>query len=124
MDINGITADSLKAKSIKIGIINGHVAELLRACLQDAHEANENHMSSCSVKIPLTFEVPGLSFAKAQMLIYYQLIQQLESRGFRVSIDKSTNLWTISGWDTTCDTTLDTNMLELIASRCKRKIDK
>jgi len=112
-----VTADSLRKKSIKHNAIREHVNEIMKVFEQDASNAAANLKSYCSVVVPSNFDIQGITNSKAQLLIYNRLIEELESRGFTVLIDRDTHEWTIAGWEIIVDSELEKSLIETIASR-------
>lgn len=115
-----VTASTLKQKSIVSSTIKRSVGDIIKAFEQDATVACENHLGSCDIKIPTVFDVPGMTNKKAQLLIYTELVKELEDREFHVQIDRGSGIWTISGWEIKVDSNLEKQLVELIASRTVR----
>ncbi len=53
------------------------------------------------------------------MLIYVEVIKDLEDRGYHVEIDTDSGIWTITGWTIKVDSELEKDLLKVIAARTK-----
>lgn len=116
-----ITAKSLGQRAVKKNIIKGHVNEIVKAFEHDAMTAAENHLLSCTMKVPKVFDIPGMSNKKAQLCIYVALIRELEDREFKVEIDFETGEWEISGWEFDIDDVLEQELMNEIIARVKKQ---
>jgi hypothetical protein len=79
-------------------IKNRHVTEILDEIDKSIQNANACGMDSCVYNAPETFtEITNASLNRSlQLHIYFDLIKDLESRGFNVLIIKKTKQWNIS----------------------------
>jgi hypothetical protein len=65
-------------RSIGDDIINDHVADILAVIEDDINQAIDNRHVSSRTEIPTTFSIPTMTNAKAQMYIYFHVLNTLK----------------------------------------------
>lgn len=116
-----VTAASLQKKCAYTGQVKSEIYDILNAMDQDINAAAENNQSCIEFSMPANFNIAGTTNSRAQLLIYNDVIENLESRGFTVRINQSSNIWVIRGWNIIVDSKLENELMNTIASRTQRK---
>jgi hypothetical protein len=108
-------------KNIKYSQIFDEVNNNLKTIDSTIKKAIDNLQSECYVSPEKHFDIPGMSNAKAQGLIYNMLIREIESAGYEITIMDRTEsrAWRISGWDFKFDNQLENSITNVLASRCE-----
>lgn len=94
--------------------IKEHIQEILRR-IDDKIEQSYNASKNVAyIELPSTFgDVPNISNKNAQIIIYGRIIQDLEKRGFNVSLRKDSPLLTVT-WHIKIDKTHIEEMTQII----------
>lgn len=113
------TASTLRNKVSKSIEIKRHADDIIKSIISKATSAAESNQEYISLKIPVTFDVTGIKSDNAQLLIYVEIIKELEEREFKVKIDKESGIWYISGWDITYNNDINKRqaLIDFLASR-------
>lgn len=97
--------------------IDDQVKDLLYAFNQQVRKAVESNMSQCYINVPQFFGIRGMNNDEAQLLIYGELIKQLDQLGYHVRINRKTGVWRIWGWEIITDSRIKKSLITLVASR-------
>lgn len=103
-NIFDISVEEINRRMEIRSIIKDEIKQILKTIKDDIIKAAHQDLAPyCVYTPPLHFDVPDKLNKKASLIIYTSVIQQIESKGFKVTIDKNTKQWTIQGWGTIDD---------------------
>ena len=88
-----ITADEL-CRITNIQAIENEVKDQLLYIEEQINEAHHKNRSSVAVDLPVVFETDAASEADLQIMIYGQIIEELETKKFTVNIELFDNATT------------------------------
>jgi len=80
-------AHYLNSKPYLDPILKDYIEDILDNIDNERNDAFELRKRKCRVELPVAFDVPGLSLAKAQQHVYYHVIQALEKASYIVDLE-------------------------------------
>jgi hypothetical protein len=112
-----ITAKQLQKSSIGPRTVQEEINGILKTFQIEIKEANKAGFTKVVVSVPTNFNIPGMSNSTAQTLIYYQLIQEIQKKGFSVRISMAPGLITYCiNWTVVDDSLNLSEMRKVIAA--------
>ena len=114
---------NISAKNLRSASIAGHngikknTDDIFKMIKQDIVDAVKSGNNSCEIVMPTNFDIIGVDNESAQLIIYAQIIAELETKGFKVKINKISKVWRISGWDINVDAYHKQELYKYLAAR-------
>mgnify|MGYP000873071890 CR=1 FL=1 len=99
-----VSASQLTRRKTFTSDMHDHIHDIMKTMESEILKAHANCMNECALKIPSTFNIPGIAPADATLRIHAEVLQRLEDAGYSVEIhnydvNDPDPKWVISGWD-------------------------
>ena len=82
-----IDAEILKKSSEQRELLRKSTTDILRSLMDDIRKAKQSYKNSITTRLPITFQIPGLSNKDAQRILWSNIIKELNKKNYRVKIN-------------------------------------
>jgi hypothetical protein len=113
-----VTARQLRSQWSRTQFVNKNVQNILTAIEDRVMDAHRDSRTSITFGAPVNFDIPEMTNKDASILVYYNIIQELEKKEFKVTMEMSTSETTfVITWNEAQDDDSLNHMLKYIASK-------
>lgn len=118
-----IDAEILKKSSEQRTLLRKSTTDILRSLMDDIMKAKQSYKNSTITRLPITFQVPGLSNKDAQRIIWSNIIKELNKKNYRVKINPAKDSCLIQIiWVSKEEESIIREQLDLIASHVDKSL--
>jgi len=118
-----VDAEILKKSSEQREILRKSTTDILRSLMDDIMRAKQSYKSNLTTRLPITFQIPGLSNKDAQRIIWSNIITELNKKNYRVKINPSKDACLLQIiWISKEEESVIREQLDLIASHVDKSL--